>query len=130
VALVHGDVGPANIIVDRAGRLVLLDWELFGKGAVAWDMRALVPYERRKVKEVLREVGSPGDLDPDLQLRIVAAVELGRLRQRWDGALRYYAGFGMSPARALERAEARAAGLVEQVKGGDGKPKDNAYFDR
>ncbi len=130
VALIHGDVGPGNIVVNRAGGLVLLDWELFGKGSVAWDMRALVPYDRPKVGDVLRAIGVQGDLDPDVQLRIVAAIELGRLRQRWDRALRYYAGFGMTPARALRRVEARAAVLVERVKGGDGKPKDNPYFDR
>ncbi len=130
VALIHGDVGPGNVMVDRAGRLVLLDWELFGKGVVAWDMRALVPYDRPKVEDVLRAIGAPGDLDPDVQLRIVAAIELGRLRQRWDRGLRYYEGFGMTPARALRRVEARAAVLVERVKGGDGQPKDNPYFDR
>jgi hypothetical protein len=130
VALIHGDVGPGNIIVDTAGRLVLVDWELFGKGAAAWDMRALSLYDRLKVQDVLRAIGSAGDLAPELQLQIVAAIELGRLRQRWARGISYYAGFGMTPARAQKRLEAREAMLVDRVQGRDPETRHNPYFDR
>ncbi len=47
LVLCHGDVHPQNLVVDREGRLVILDWDGLCRGPAAWDHAALLTWEER-----------------------------------------------------------------------------------
>jgi aminoglycoside phosphotransferase (APT) family kinase protein len=40
--LIHGDLRRENVMVDEAGRLRVIDWDLSGGGDPAWDLGSLV----------------------------------------------------------------------------------------
>src|SRR5690606_13094290 len=60
VGMIHGDMSPGNMMVGPTGRLILIDWELFGIGPVAWDLRSLVRFNLPLTVAVLREVSPEG----------------------------------------------------------------------
>jgi hypothetical protein len=85
VAFRHGDLSPGNMLMDRGGRLFVVDWEEFGRAPIAADLASLYTSKhvsnRTAICQLLVSLGQPGDADPEVQMRIAFAVRLMLLRR-------------------------------------------------
>jgi hypothetical protein len=81
MALLHGDVGASNMIVDQDDRFFLVDWEGCTTGPVAWDLIRLFQREPELVHNILRDLGQPSDISPANQIHVLSAVKLIRGRR-------------------------------------------------
>jgi hypothetical protein len=118
VSLLHGDLSPGNMIAGRDGRFYLVDWEKFGAGPVAWDLKKLFLQAPDPVEKLLHTLSGPGDIEPATQLRIVAALELILRRRDRAGRLEYLTShLGKSQNEAAQFLNNRHLELLGAVSG-------------
>jgi len=117
VGMIHGDMSPGNMMVGPTGRLILIDWELFGIGPVAWDLRSLVRFNLPLTVAVLREVSPEGSLDAEVQLQLALAMQLVLYRKDRESFLEYRRGHQrLSPSEAVERQATVEQQLLDDIK--------------
>ncbi len=106
VSLTHGDLSTGNMIASHDGRLYIIDWEKFGRGPIAWDLRKLYRNSVTSVLDVLQKTSAEGDVAPAMQMRLVFAVELAVLRRDRDQRLAYLRRHaGLSRTASLRRVQ-------------------------
>ena len=116
VSLTHGDLSTGNMIASDDGRLYVVDWEKFGQGPIAWDLRKLYRNSVDSVRDVLQKTSRGGDIDPTMQMRIVFAIELAVLRRDRDQRLAYLRNHaGMSRSASVRRVQARDSTLRDLI---------------
>jgi hypothetical protein len=81
IALLHGDLSPGNMIFGKDKNVYLVDWEKFGPGPVAWDLRKLIALAPALTERLLSALNGPEDMAPTRQIRLALAAELLRRRQ-------------------------------------------------
>jgi hypothetical protein len=122
VAFLHGDLSPGNMIMGRDGRIRLVDWEKFGPGPVAWDLRKLLPLAPALSEQLLSSLNPPGDMKPLQQIQIVLAAELLRRRRTRQESKRYLMSIlGNSASEAEMIAAARVRQLSDTLALTSGK---------
>jgi len=76
LALIHGDLNPGNMVLDKENKLFLVDLEKTGRGPVAWDLRKLCLTEPGLVIGVLKSLQCASDLKPEIQMKVALSVQL------------------------------------------------------
>jgi hypothetical protein len=86
VALLHGDLGPSNMILDVDGNFFLIDWEKCVPGPIASDLARLARQAGliQSIGGVLRALSDPADLTPKAQLQVALALRLIKSRRKYS----------------------------------------------
>jgi hypothetical protein len=69
------------MIFGKDKNVYLVDWEKFGPGPVAWDLRKLIALAPALTERLLSALNGPEDMAPTWQIRLALAAELLRRRQ-------------------------------------------------
>jgi hypothetical protein len=116
VSVAHGDLSPGNMVAGIGGRIFLVDWERFGRGPVAWDLRKLILREERLVGAFLQSLSSPDDIEPGDQMRLVLAMRLVQRRRERSLKFSYMMSHqGRGREQALQLLQAREQILLQRL---------------
>lgn len=115
-SLIHGDLSTGNMMVDRDGRLFVIDWEKAHIGPIAWDLRKLALHDIARIADLIGTICQPEDLIAAAQIRTALALDLVLWRRgALDGAaLRVRR--GISQRRVEEKLRKRESEILDAIR--------------
>jgi hypothetical protein len=114
---IHGDLSPANMLVERSGKLWIIDWELAGFAPIAWDLKKLFEHDESAVLAALDRIRRDADLPASDQMLLALACQYAALQRDHDKRLAYLRNNrNKKTAKALEMIAAQKAALASALR--------------